>query len=302
MMDLISVSASLQQWADALSGRYAVHTQNTYVSAVHEYLNAHSSKDLRHAFEHKSVERYFAQRLESGWSLKSAKLHLSALRQFVQFLKDNDILPKNTQILLKLRPTPPKIPIITDAEILTRLIEQPPPAGKTAKRLHKRDKLILELLYGAGLRVSELCALDVPDVDDENIYVRHAKGNKSRMIPLGRMAKKALDDYLPERALWSDGADNALIISERHGTRLGIRAVQARLKVLARRAGIDLNLYPHLLRHCFASHLLSSSGDLRAVQVLLGHASLDATQIYTHVDFTALSKAYDAAHPRAKRK
>ncbi len=159
---------------------------------------------------------------------------------------------------------------------------------------------MFELLYSSGLRVGELVALDTTDIDLTDLRVRvMGKGNKTRIVPIGAKAAAAITRYLPHRNLWVEQQDSALFISEKLGTRLSTRAVQQRLKVAATRAGIAQNLYPHLLRHCFASHMLSGSGDLRAVQEMLGHSDISTTQIYTHVDFAKLTQVYDRAHPRA---
>lgn len=163
-----------------------------------------------------------------------------------------------------------------------------------------RDQAILELFYSSGLRLSELVSLNLDGLDLPAGLVRvQGKGNKTRELPVGRMARQALENWLPMRAL-SAPADGAVFVSQK-GKRIGARAVQLRV----RQAGVrelGQNLHPHMLRHSFASHMLESSQDLRAVQELLGHADIATTQIYTHLDFQHLATVYDSAHPRAKRK
>ena len=162
-----------------------------------------------------------------------------------------------------------------------------------------RDRALLELLYSSGLRVSELCALRWHDLDlaDGQVTVL-GKGSKQRMVPVGSHARAALEAWRAEQAPKPD----APVFPGRGGNAITPRAVQLRLRQIARRQGLFKRVHPHLLRHTFASHVLESSGDLRGVQELLGHADLGTTQIYTHLDFQHLARVYDGAHPRAKRK
>jgi integrase/recombinase XerC len=165
-----------------------------------------------------------------------------------------------------------------------------------------RDKAIMELLYSSGLRLAELTGLAQGDVNFRDATVRvTGKGAKTRIVPVGSHALTALTGWLPARDQLARAGVKALFVG-RDGKGLGPRAVQARLKHWALKLGLADKVHPHALRHSFASHLLQSSGDLRAVQEMLGHASISTTQVYTHLDFQHLAKAYDAAHPRAKRK
>jgi len=168
---------------------------------------------------------------------------------------------------------------------------------------------MVELLYGCGLRIAELVGLDARpgaaaagwiDAADASAHVL-GKGSKRRSVPVGRAALEALAAWQGARAQLADAAENALFVS-RNGTRLTASQVRSRLAQRALEAGVPARVHPHMLRHSFASHVLQSSGDLRAVQEMLGHASIASTQVYTHLDFQALAKVYDAAHPRAKRK
>ncbi|MCP5287250.1 MAG: tyrosine recombinase XerC [Burkholderiaceae bacterium] len=187
------------------------------------------------------------------------------------------------------------------------LADQTPEADDPA--LAARDHCVVELLYGCGLRVGELVGLDAGpsataagwvDLQDATAHVL-GKGGKRRSVPVGRAALQALQDWLPLRATLAAAGEPALIVSRR-GARLSASQVRSRLKALALQAGLPTHVHPHMLRHSFASHLLQSSGDLRAVQELLGHASIATTQVYTRLDFQHLAKVYDAAHPRARRK
>jgi integrase/recombinase XerC len=165
-----------------------------------------------------------------------------------------------------------------------------------------RDRAMFELAYSCGLRVSELTGLDLGHVDRDAREVRvTGKGAKTRIVPVGGPAIAALEAWLPLRTALAAPAESALFVG-RSGRRLAPREVQKRIKLRALAAGLDVDVHPHMLRHSFASHVLQSSGDLRAVQEMLGHASIASTQVYTHLDFQHLAKVYDAAHPRARRR
>ena len=165
-----------------------------------------------------------------------------------------------------------------------------------------RDRALLELAYSSGLRVSELAGLELASLDLAGREVRvWGKGSKERIVPIGAPAVDALQAWLAVRATLTTVDVNAVFLS-RSGRRITPRAIQQRLAAWAVKRGLSRHVHPHMLRHSFASHLLQSSGDLRAVQELLGHASIASTQVYTHLDFQYLAKIYDQAHPRAKKK
>jgi integrase/recombinase XerC len=173
---------------------------------------------------------------------------------------------------------------------------------RSDERLGVRDKAIMELFYSSGLRLAELLGLDLPDLDLRDRTVRVlGKGRKVRIVPVGRVAAEALAKWLGERAALAAVDEPAVFVGV-NGRRLGPRIVQRRIARWARLQGLPEHVHPHLFRHSFASHLLESSGDLRAVQELLGHANISTTQVYTHLDFQHLARIYDAAHPRARRK
>jgi integrase/recombinase XerC len=165
-----------------------------------------------------------------------------------------------------------------------------------------RDNAMMELMYACGLRLSELSGLNLQDIDwqQQTIQVT-GKGQKQRRLPFGRKARAAMKNWLQYRALEAKETESALFVSSR-GTRMCNSSIQKRLKKMALTQGINTNVYPHMLRHSFASHILESSKDLRAVQELLGHANLSTTQVYTHLDFQHLAGVYDDAHPRARKK
>ena len=184
-----------------------------------------------------------------------------------------------------------------DADESARLLERRPEGF-----LECRDHAMWELLYSSGLRVSELVGLDLGDADLKEREARVlGKGRKERVVPIGRAAVDAVRRWLDERRGNAKVDDPALFINQR-GTRLTTRTVQYRLRAWALAQGLDRRVHPHMLRHSFATHLLESSGDLRAVQELLGHANIATTQVYTHLDFQHLAEVYDAAHPRARHK
>ena len=163
-----------------------------------------------------------------------------------------------------------------------------------------RDRAIMELFYSSGLRLSELVELDLPLMDLRNASVRvTGKGNKVREVPVGRYAVAAIRAWLPVRSEMADAQEQALFVTSRGG-RISTRAVQQRIRLWAGRQGLDSAVHPHMLRHSFATHVLESSGELRSVQELLGHANISTTQVYTHLDFQHLARVYDKAHPRAK--
>ena len=171
----------------------------------------------------------------------------------------------------------------------------------TNDALAVRDKAILELAYSSGLRLSEITGLTLQSVSHaEGQVTVTGKGGKTRIVPVGRKALAALETWLPLRATLAKENEQALFVG-RTGRRLGARAIQLRFKTWSLKQGMRINVHPHVLRHSFASHVLQSSSDLRAVQEMLGHASIASTQVYTHLDFQHLAKVYDAAHPRAKR-
>ncbi len=190
-----------------------------------------------------------------------------------------------------------RLPTPLDADTMARLLD-----FRSDASLDVRDKAIMELFYSSGLRLAELIALDLPDLDLRDRTVRvTGKGRKTRIVPVGRHALAALQRWLGVRTGVAAVGEQAVFVG-RQGARLGPRIVQRRIAQWARRQGLPEHVHPHMFRHSFASHLLESSQDLRAVQELLGHANISTTQVYTHLDFQHLARIYDAAHPRARRK
>lgn len=238
------------------------------------------------------VTTYIGWLHSQGRSPRTINRQLSSLRSFFEFLRKRHVLTDNPAAGARPPKQKSRLPKTLDADRTSQLFQKP---AKT--NLEKRDRAIVELLYGSGLRLAELVAASITDLDlaDRTITVI-GKGKKTRHLPLGRACAAALKEWLATRGPLNNDAP---LFTGRGDNRISPRTVQYRLRAL----GIaDLGtgeLHPHMLRHSFASHLLESSGDLRAVQELLGHSDISTTQIYTHLDFQHLAKVYDAAHPRA---
>ena len=300
---LFELLTPVQRWLQVLAVRnHSEHTLSAYLAGVNQLALFLRGKQLSWTrCDKRQLAQHISQRLdEDKLALASVQQELSAIRHFYGWLIEENLARINPTTGYQLKRSPRPLPSIADIDLLTQLLDQPVPDTPEQARLWLRDKAMFEVLYSSGLRVGELVALDINDIDLADLRVRvTGKGNKTRIVPLGNKAATAIKRYLPHRNLWLEQQDNALFISEKLGTRLSSRAVQQRLKVAATRAGIAQNMYPHLLRHCFASHMLSGSGDLRAVQEMLGHSDISTTQIYTHVDFAKLTQVYDRAHPRA---
>ncbi|MED5494019.1 MAG: tyrosine recombinase XerC [Pseudomonadota bacterium] len=242
------------------------------------------------------LRHFIASQHQQGLAPRSLQRLLSAIRSFYRFLQREGRAQQNPALDLRAPKAARPLPRTLDADLAAQLLDSP---GED-DWLGRRDQAMLELFYSSGLRLSELAGLDVSDLDLNQGEVRvTGKGNKTRVLPVGRQARRALQDWLSVRPANDDSAQ-PLFVSQR-GSALTPRAIQLRL----RRHGVERigqHLHPHMLRHSFASHMLESSGDLRAVQELLGHADISTTQIYTHLDFQHLAQVYDQAHPRAKRK
>jgi integrase/recombinase XerC len=253
------------------------------------------------------VRRWAARAHAQGLSPRSVSLLLSAWRGLYRWWGREGGIAQNPVEGVRAPKAPKPLPKALGVEQAIALAEQDNPLTDPA--LRARDHCIVELLYGCGLRVGELVALDrAPhaaalgwiDAADGTAHVL-GKGSKRRVVRVGAPALQALADWLAQRPQLADAGEPALFVSRR-GTRLTASQVRSRLKALALQAGLPTHVHPHMLRHSFASHLLQSSGDLRAVQELLGHADIRTTQVYTQLDFHHLAKVYDAAHPRAKKK
>ncbi len=269
----------------------------------------HHAIDDWHALTSHQVRALAATQHRTGLGARSIQHLLSVVRSFCDYLMREDVLQNNPAVGVRAPKAPRKLPKTLDVDQMGRLLEpqKNPPSPQNAippdqPPLLVRDLAMLELMYSSGLRLSELTNLQCMDLDLTDAVVRViGKGNKTRLVPVGRHAIAALQHWLQHRATLASHDEAALFVGAR-GARLTPRAVQLRVRQWAATHGSGGHIHPHMLRHSFASHLLESSGDLRAVQELLGHADLSTTQIYTHLDFQHLATVYDSAHPRAKKR
>lgn len=242
------------------------------------------------------VRRYVAQLSREGLGGRSIARHLSAIRRFYMYLLREHLATDNPAVDIRAPKAGKRLPKVADVDQLNHLLDAIPEGP-----LEIRDLSMFELMYSSGLRLSELAGLNLDSVDSRGGEVRVlGKGSKERILPVGRKALDALARWLEVRGALAPKAERALYVSRR-GDRLSSRSIQSRLSRWGLAKGADQRLHPHLLRHSFASHMLESSGDLRAVQELLGHADIATTQVYTHLDFQHLAKVYDQSHPRARR-
>lgn len=274
------------------------HTLDAYRRDLNKVLGYCEKQQLSTwtALDVQSLRSLVARLHHQGQSSRSLARLLSAVRGFYQYLNREGICEHDPATGL----SPPKgekrLPKTLDADRTLQLLE----GGVEDDFLARRDQAILELFYSSGLRLSELTGLNCEQLDIADGLVQVlGKGSKMRVLPVGSKAREALSEWLKLRLL-ANPQDDAVFVSQQ-GRRLGPRAIQKRVKVAGERE-LGQNLHPHMLRHSFASHLLESSQDLRAVQELLGHSDISTTQIYTHLDFQHLATVYDSAHPRAKRK
>ena len=243
------------------------------------------------------VRDYLASRHRQGVSGKSLQRELSALRSLYRYLMREGETEQNPIQGIRAPRVQRRLPATLDADQLGRILDA---NGSTP--LETRDLAMMELFYSSGLRLAELVSLELQDIDARDpILVVTGKGAKTRHLPVGRMAQQALQRWIIVRSDLAAVNETALFVSSR-GTRIHPRTVQQRIARWAKTNHAALHVHPHMLRHSFASHLLESSGDLRAVQELLGHADISTTQIYTHLDFQHLAQVYDNAHPRARKK
>lgn len=253
------------------------------------------------------LRRFIAQLHGQGLSGRSLGRVLSGWRGFYAWLGRNGSIAHDPCAGIRPPKSPKRLPATLSPDEAARLLDavstEDESAVSEAEELDQRDSAIFELFYSSGLRLAELAALNLDclsDLRDGEVRVT-GKRNKTRVVPVGAQARQAIEAWLVQRPLLAAADEPALFVSRR-GCRLSMRAIQSRLAIRAQAAGLPRRVHPHLLRHSFASHVLQSSGDLRAVQEMLGHSSIASTQIYTHLDFQHLASVYDAAHPRAKKK
>ena len=243
------------------------------------------------------LRTYTAKIFRRGLGPRSIQRRLSGIRSFMNYLLREGLIKSNPASGIKTPKAPKRLPNVLDVDQINQLLNI-----RETNPVSLRDKAILELLYSSGLRLSELVNLNPIDLNlkDKSLMVM-GKGGKTRLVPIGQKAIEAVNQWLDVRSKLAKTDEEALFVGTK-GVRLGQRAIQARISHWGKKNGIQQGVYPHLLRHSFATHLLEASGDLRAVQELLGHKDISSTQIYTHLDFQHLAETYDKAHPRSGKK
>jgi integrase/recombinase XerC len=280
--------------------RVSAHTLDAYrrdLTALNAWSAEQGIDDVA-TLHTEQLRAFIAAEHRRGMSPKSLQRRLSACRSFYQWLLKHARIAASPAAGIRAPKAPRKLPQVLDVDEAVQLVELP-----TDVPLGVRDRAILELFYSSGLRLSELCALRWCDLDlADGLVTVLGKGSKQRSVPVGSHARKALEAWRMDSQQQAGAAADRPVFPGRGGMPITPRAVQIRLRGLAQRQGLFKRVHPHLLRHSFASHVLESSGDLRGVQELLGHADIATTQIYTHLDYQHLAKVYDGAHPRAKRK
>ena len=305
-----ALDAELARFLDhlAVEKQASAHTRDAYrrdLAALRGWAGAQGCEAWRD-LDGMALRAFVADEHARGLSPPSVQRRLSACRALFRWLLRHGRIDADPSAGLRGPKAPRKLPQVLDADEMGQLVEVPDDGP-----LGLRDRAMMELFYSSGLRVSELCALRWSDLDLAGGEVRVlGKGRKTRIVPVGRHARAALLAWAadvaasgsPEAPAATTTLDSLAVFPGRHGAPITPRAVQKRVRELAVRQGVWKRVHPHLLRHSFASHVLESSGDLRGVQELLGHANIATTQIYTHLDFQHLAKVYDGAHPRAKRK
>ena len=283
------------QWQRRLSP----HTVSNYRRDLEQLAAWCETRGIGHwqALDSHGVRHFVANRHHQGLASRSLRRALSAIRSFYDYLIGEGLLSHNPGLDIPAPRGGKALPKALDVDQTAHLL-----AIGDDSPIATRDRALMELMYSSGLRLAELVGLDLDSVDlAEGIVRVLGKGSKNRVVPVGRKALQALQSWLAVRAGMARADETALFVSYR-GTRLGARSVQQRMAYWARAQALPQHVHPHMLRHSFASHILESSGDLRAVQELLGHADIGTTQIYTHLDFQHLARIYDQAHPRARKR
>jgi integrase/recombinase XerC len=279
--------------------RLAPATLGNYARAIDVLLALRAGKPLE-ALEPAEVRRCIALLHAKGLAPRTLALILSAWRGWFRWLARHRGFRANPVLGIRAPKAARPLPKALSVEATQRLLD----AEKGHAPMALRDRAMFELLYSSGLRLAELVALDAADgrldLRQGEVTVT-GKGSKTRSVPIGAKARVALQAWLAVRAQFAPPLEKALFVGAR-GRRISPAVVGARLAAWARASGLNQRVHPHMLRHSFATHVLQSSQDLRAVQEMLGHASISTTQVYTHLDFQALAKVYDAAHPRARKK
>jgi integrase/recombinase XerC len=314
----VTNQAYLEGYLDSLrtQRKLSLHTTNNYgrdLAELHAFVKALPGDAGLASVSHFHIRKFAAQMHAKGLNARSIARKLSAWRGFFDWLAEQTELAANPVDGVKAPKRNKPLPKALSADDAIRVVAEASPGKNTQATSQLCNRAMFELLYSSGLRVSELTSLDVRfvkeanhlsagwiDFNEQEVTVT-GKGGKARKIPVGNPAMQAIAAWLAVRNSLVKADPHPLFLSER-GARMSQRVVQMRLKAHAQALNIPSNVHPHVLRHSFASHVLQSSGDLRAVQEMLGHASIAATQVYTSLDFQRLAQVYDQAHPRAKKK
>ncbi len=272
------------------------NTTNSYKRDLNKFANFVVDLEITNysSINDEICSAWIGDLFSDGINPRSIQRHLSSAKGFFKYLKKNGLVNTSPFDLISAPKTPSNLPDVLSPEDVEQLLN-----FKPSSLIEVRDMAIVELIYSSGLRVSEAIDIDIADFEEDMSFLRViGKGSKTRLVPLGKFAINAIKNWLIEREKIVNNTD-ALFLNSK-GTRLSVRSVQIRLKKMALKQGLP-PIYPHMLRHSFATHMLESSGDLRTIQELLGHSSLSTTQIYTKLDYQHLAKIYDQAHPRAKK-
>ena len=289
--------SAVERWLSHLrhERRLAAHTLEAYARDAADLAALAAGAELT-AIGAPDIRRMVATLHGRGRSPRSLARTLSAWRGLFAWMARQKLVAANPCAGVKAPRAARRLPEVLSPDEAVRLV-----TAKDDSEMAARDRALFELAYSCGLRVSELTGLDLESIDRDGGEARvTGKGSKTRIVPVGAPALEALAAWLAQRPRFARPGEGALFVGRR-GARLAPREVQRRIKRWAQAAGLGVDVHPHMLRHSFASHVLQSSGDLRAVQEMLGHASISSTQVYTHLDFQHLAKVYDAAHPRARR-
>tara|TARA_R110002072_G_scaffold48209_3_gene131768 strand:+ start:1680 stop:2612 length:933 start_codon:yes stop_codon:yes gene_type:complete len=277
------------------------HTISNYqrdLISLQRYCKTSGKDDIESLVE-ADIRAWAGQLRRQGLAGGSIQRSLSATRSFYNFLGRESGLLRNPAASVQAPRKPRKLPKTLDADQVNQYL-----CFDSESVTARRDSAMAELFYSSGLRLAELASLEVDDIDPHaKLLTVTGKGRKTRTVPVGTVALEAIANWLEVRPpAAADSSDSRALFTSNRGRRISVRNIQERLKLQGRKSAMRQDVHPHMLRHSFASHMLESSGDLRAVQELLGHANISTTQIYTHLDFQHLAKVYDAAHPRAKRR
>ncbi len=274
------------------------HTERSYLSDLEQFFDFLGDAELA-AIDHQFLRQFVAHLMKLDIQKTSIARKLSTLRTFFKYLNRQGILTANPARLMATPRREKRLPVVLTADDAQRLMEAPGGKKTGAPGVELRDRAVLETLYSTGIRASELTGMNHEDIDSHDRLIRiRGKGRKERVVPVGHKALDAIDAYVASKP---GGVEPSAVFSGPSGKRLTARTVQRILENYRKKLGLQQKASPHTLRHSFATHLLESGADLRAIQELLGHASLSTTQRYTHLNLDSLMDVYDRAHPKARR-